>query len=124
MKKLLLIIMFFCFGFISNIDIDIKGKKGTYSITSGETYNFYVQLDRMVQIYVDLTFINLSYVPFDCIYINEYKSRNGTSLRNYTIEDISYPRPQIDCHYSFYYKWKIFQQFIWHFHLNQIQQLI
>ena len=103
MEELLLIIIFFLFGFISSIDIDIKGMEGTYSLTSGEAYNFYVQVERMVQISVDFTFKNLSYVPFDCIHINEYSSRNGRSLRNYTIEDFGYPTPREDRRCFFYY---------------------
>ena len=58
MEELLLIIIFFLFGFISSIDIDIKGVTGTYSLTSGETYNFYVPVKQMIQIYVDFRFIN------------------------------------------------------------------
>ena len=96
MEELLLIIIFFLFGFISSIDIDIKGMEGTYNLTSAEASNFYVQVERMVQISVEFTFKNLSYVPFDCIHINEYSSRNGRSLRNYTIEDFGYPTPQED----------------------------
>ena len=104
MEELLLIIIFFLFGFISSIDIDIKGKEGTYNLISGETHNFYVQVERMVQINVDFIFMDLSYVPFDCIRTNEHSSRNGKSSRNHTIEDIRYPSHQYNCHYLFYYE--------------------
>ena len=107
MKEFFLILFFFHFGFISNIDIDIEGEEGTYNtynLTSEETYNFYVPIKRMIQTEIHFTFINLSYVPFDCIYLNEYSSRNGTSLRNYTIEDISYSKHKEDCFYYFQYE--------------------
>ena len=103
MEELLLIIIFFLFGFISSIDIDIKGVTGTYSLTSGETYNFYVPVKQMIQIYVDFRFINFTYGSFSCIHINEYSSRNGTSLRHYTIKDIEYYKDRVGCGYFFYY---------------------
>ena len=103
MEELLLIIIFFLFGFISSIDIDIKGVTGTYSLTSGETYNFYVPVKQMIQIYVDFRFINFTNGSFSCIHINEYSSRNGTSLRHYTIKDIEYYKDQVGCDYFFYY---------------------
>jgi len=103
MKEFFLILFFFHFGFISNIDIDIEGEEGTYNLTTEETYNFYFPIERMIQIEIHFTFINLSYVPFYSIYLNEYSSRNGTSLRNYTIEDVSCSKPKKNCYYSFYY---------------------
>ena len=41
----------------------------------------------MAQIEIRFGFINFTNDPFDCVYINEYSSRNGTSLRNYTVDD-------------------------------------
>ena len=103
MKELFLIIFFFHFVFISNIDIDIEEKGGIFNLTSGEAYNFYVPVEQMVQIYIDFRFENLSYVPFNYIDINEYSSRNGTLLNKYTIEDIKYSRTQENCDYYIYY---------------------
>ena len=117
MKELFLIIIFFHFGLILNIDIDIKGNSSVYNLTLNETYNFYAPVEQMSQIEIDFGFTNLTRAPFDCVYINEYSSRNGTSLRHYTIKDIEYYKDQVGCDYFFYY------ELISHFQLNQIKQL-
>ena len=90
MKHLFLLIISFCIGFIWNIDIDFEGDTGIYNLTSGETYNFYAPVRQLAQIYIDFIFKNFTYAPFNCVYINEYSSRNGTSLRNYNIKNIIY----------------------------------
>ena len=87
MKELFLFIIFFHFGLISNIDIDIKGNSSIYNLALSETYNFYAPVEQMAQIEIRFGFINFTKDPFDCVYINEYSSRNGTSLRNCTVDD-------------------------------------
>ena len=103
MKELFLIIIFFQFGFISNMDIDIKGNKSVYNLTSGETYNFYAPVNQTVQIYIYFGFINFTYAPIDCVFINEYSSRNGTSLRNYKIDDFEHYWSEGYYYHSLYY---------------------
>ena len=55
MKKLFLFIIFFHFGLISNIDIDIKGNSSIYNLALSETYNFYAPVEQMAQIEIRLT---------------------------------------------------------------------
>ena len=90
MKELFLIIIFFHFGLILNIDIDIKGNSSVYNLTLNETYNFYAPVEQMAQIEIRFGFINFTKDPFDCVYINEYSSRNGTSIISYKVDDFSY----------------------------------
>ena len=108
MKELFLIIIFFHFGFILNMDIDIKGDKGLYNLTSGETYNFYSPVVQMGTVYIYFNFVNFTYAPFDCIYINEYSSRNGTSLRKETIKNIEYYKSEEYYEYCITYNFENF----------------
>ena len=84
MKNLFLIIIFFLLRFISIINIDIDGIEGIYNFTIGETYNFYLPVEQLVEISIDFKFDNYTYLPFENVFINEYSSRNGTSIKNST----------------------------------------
>ena len=90
MKDLLLIFLILCFGLITNIDIEINGKTGIFNFTSCETYNFYIPVKQLTKIDVYFRFKNFTYLPFNCVYINEYSSRNGSSIKNKTIEDFKF----------------------------------
>ena len=100
MKDLPLIFLILCFGFISNIDIEFDEETGIFNFTSGETYNFYVQVEQLSEIQINFIFEDFTYLPFNCAYINEYSSRNGTSIRNKTIEDLEYKNNN---NYHYYY---------------------
>ena len=108
MKELFLIIIFFHFGFISNIDIDFQGETGIYNLTSGETYKFFVPVEQMVRIYIDFKFVNFTYAPFNQMHIREYSSRNGTSLRSYIIRNIKYHKSEDFYFYYVYFNLKNF----------------
>jgi len=100
MKDLPLIFLILCFGFISNIDIEFDEETGIFNFTSGETYNFYIQVEQLSEIQINFIFEDFTYLPFNCAYINEYSSRNGTSIRNKTIEDLEYKNNN---NYHYYY---------------------
>ena len=103
MKNLFLIIIFFLLRFISIINIDIDGIEGIYNFTIGETYNFYLPVEQLVEISIDFKFDNYTYLPFENVFINEYSSRNGTSIRKYTIKHFNFFENQKYYYYSFYY---------------------
>ena len=100
MKDLSLIFLILCFGFISNIDIEFENETGIFNFSSGETYNFYVPMKQLGEIAVEFKFNNFTYLPFNCTFINEYSKRNGSSIRNKTIEDFDYAQ---DSDYHYYY---------------------
>ena len=108
MEHLFLCIISFCIGLISSIDIDFKGHTGIYNLTSGETYNFYAPVEQLAQIYIDFVFKNFTYLPFNCVYINEYSSRNGTSLLKYQIKNIIYYESQKYYDYYLYFNLEYF----------------
>ena len=103
MKDLPLIFLILCFGFISNIDIEFDEETGIFNFTSGETYNFYIQVEQLSEIEINFIFEDFTYLPFNCTYINEYSSRNGTSIRKYTIKHFNFFENQKYYYYSFYY---------------------
>ena len=90
MKNLFLIMIFFCLQFISNVDIEIHEEITVYNLTSGETYNFYVPTKQLAEIIIEFQFEYFIYLPFNSTYINEYSSRNGTSIRKHIIEHLKY----------------------------------
>ena len=102
MEHLFLIIISFCIGLISSIDIDFKGHTGIYNLTSGETYNLYAPVEQLTKIYIDFLFENFTYAPFNCVYINEYSRKNGTSLRKYIIKDFKYYKSKKYIYYFYY----------------------
>ena len=90
MKDLNFIILLFCVGFISNIDIEFNEEAGIFDFILGETYNFYVPMNQSTEIEVIFIFETFTYLPFNCTFINEYSSRKGASIRNKTIENFEY----------------------------------
>jgi len=65
MKDLPLIFLILCFGFISNIDIEFDEETGIFNFTSGETYNFYIQVDQLSEIQINFIFEDFTYLPFN-----------------------------------------------------------
>ena len=90
MKDLFLIIIFFCLGFVSNVDIEIHEEIATYNLTSGETYIFYVPIKQLAKIEIEFKSKDFIYFPSNSINIKEYSSLNGTPIRNHIIELLEY----------------------------------
>ena len=88
MKNLFWLIISLCIGFITNIDIDWDEVYNIYDLIENETYNFYSPVNQLNRISIQLLFDSFIYLPFNCVYINEYASRNGTSLRSYIIKNL------------------------------------
>ena len=86
MKDLFFIIIFFCIGFISNVDIEIHEETSTYNLTSGETYVFYVPMKQLAKIEIKFISKDFIYFPSNSLNINEYSSLNGKPIRNHIIE--------------------------------------
>jgi hypothetical protein len=87
-----LIIIIICLEFISNIDIDFYNETGIFNLTLGETYKFYVPAKQLAKMQVKLKFDNYTYLPFNCVYIDEYSYRNGSSMENLIIAEYKYNR--------------------------------
>ena len=78
MKNLFWLIISLYIGFITNIDIDWDEYYNFYDLIENETYNFYSPVNQLNRISIQLLFDSFIYLPFNCVYINEYASRNGT----------------------------------------------
>jgi hypothetical protein len=63
----------------------------------------------LAQIYIDFIFKNFTYAPLNCVYINEYSSRNGTLLRNYKIKNIIYYESKEYYDYYLYFYLEYFE---------------
>ena len=57
-------------------------------------------MKQLAEIDVYFNFENFIYLPFNCTFLNEYWKRNGSSIRNKTIEDFDYAQ---DSDYHYYY---------------------
>ena len=103
MKDLFLFMIFSCLGFISNVDIEIHEEITVYNLTSGETYNFYVPIKQLAEIFIEFQFEYFIYLPFNSIYINEYSNPNGTPIRNHIIDHLEYYKSEKYYYYSIDY---------------------
>lgn len=62
----------------------------------------YAPVQQLTKIYIDFLFENFTYAPFNCVYINEYSRKNGTSLRKYIIKDFKYYKSDKYIYYFYY----------------------